>query len=81
MVEARDEKALNIGKIETEEMEKIAVELTSFANEDNSLLYSKYWFYDFDFLHPELMSLAVYWKFQKPNGFLLNLARKLGEFR
>ena len=67
-IETNGQKCLNLAKIDSEELEKTAGELVNFSNEDNFLLYSKYWFYDFDFFHPELMSLAVYWKFMKPNG-------------
>lgn len=39
----------------------------SFVNEDNKL-YNKNWGYNFDFFHPDLLSLAVFWNFEKPNG-------------
>ena len=71
-IETNYQKCLNLSKMEIEELEKISRELVNFANEDNFLLYSKYWFYDFDFFHPELMSMAVYWKFMKPNGKFFN---------
>ena len=67
-IDTNFQKCLNLAKIEGEELEKISRDLVNFANEDNFLLYSKFWFYDFDFFHPELMSMAVYWKFMKPNG-------------
>lgn len=67
-METQKNKCLNLGNIEKDELEIYARDLVHFANEDNFLLYSKYWFYEFEFFHPELMSLAVFWKFKKPNG-------------
>lgn len=67
-IETSEKKCLNLDKLDQEELEKISLDLAHFSNEDNFLLYSKFWFYDFDFFHPELMSLAVYLEFMKPDG-------------
>lgn len=69
LLETSPKKCLNLGELNQEELEKLAVDLAHFSNEDNFLLYSKYWFYDFDFFHPELMSIALYISFKKPDGF------------
>ena len=55
-LETNSHKCLNLGQMDQEELERVANELCNFANEDNFLLYSKYWFFDFDFFHSELMS-------------------------
>ena len=66
-IETTVKKCLNLGKLEAEELERISTNFGNFANEDNFLLFS-HWRNDFDFFHQELMNLAVFWRFRKPNG-------------